>query len=228
MAKEAIRIMIIAEAGINHLGILNNAKKLVLAAKLSGADAVKFQTFWNIGRLKEYELTKDEFIELKNYCDKKDILFLSTPHCIEAIDFLDDLVPIHKLASPSIINKEFLEKIKSKNKPILLSTGSIINSDGMATDNEISLALNYLSDSEVILLHCVSKYPCYFNHLERIEELKKFGKTVGISDHTKELYLPKFPVIEKHLKLDNIDCPDNNVSLTPHEFRTMVLHQREL
>jgi sialic acid synthase SpsE len=218
--------MIIAEAGISNNGSIKLAKKLVDVAKRSGADAVKFQTFWDIGRLKEYELTKAEFIELKEYCDKKGILFLSTPHCKDAIYFVDELVPIHKIASPYITDEIFVKEIASREKPVLMSTGSLEHVDGMATDNEIKRALKWLEGCEVILLHCVSKYPCYFTHLERIEQLKKFGKTVGLSDHSKEIYLPKYPIVEKHIKLFNSECIDDNVSLDPDEFRAFVVSQR--
>lgn len=221
------RTFIIAEAGINHNGNIKLAKILIDAAKGAGADAVKFQTFWNLGKLKYLELTKEEFIELKRYSDSKDIIFLSTPHTIEAIDFLDKLVPVYKVASPFLTDYKFLKHVASKHKPIFLSTGSLIHDDGMATIEEIKQALNVLSFSDVVLMHCVSRYPCFNNHNERIMELEKLNKIVGLSDHTKELNLPYVPVIEKHLMLREYPyCIDYNVSIYPDEFKKMVQFTR--
>lgn len=225
--NEESSTFIIAEAGISHMGDIDFAKELVNVATTAKVDAVKFQTFWNLDRLSDYELTQDEFIELKRYCDSKDIMFLSTPHTLDAIDFIDALVPIHKVASPFLTDYRFLKKIASKQKPILVSTGSLKHGNGMATFQEIEKALNVLSDCEVYLLHCISKYPCYNNHIERIEYLKKFDYIVGLSDHTKEINVLPLPIIEKHIMLrDYPDCPDYNVSLYPDEFIDMVQYIR--
>jgi len=139
-------MIIIAEAGINHNGNITIAKELIDAAKDSGADAVKFQTFWDIGRLEDYEFTMTQWLKIKKYCDKKNITFLTTPHSICAIDFVDRIVPFHKIASPHLKDKEFLQKVNGKGKPILLSTGSLDNDNGMATDEEIIQALSWLLD----------------------------------------------------------------------------------
>jgi len=218
-------IYVIAEAGINHNGNLKIAKKLVDIAKECDANAVKFQTFWNIERLKKYELTKDEFYELKNYCDFKKIDFLSTPHTFDAIHFLDDLVSMYKVASTYLGLPNFLMEVSNKNKPILLSTGSLIHKSGMATTEEITKALSFISNPNIILMHCVSKYPYKNPNFSELGRLKKFNKTIGISDHSKLLEIPRAPYIEKHLKLNN-NCIDKDVSLNPKQFKKFVKNMR--
>lgn len=219
---------VIAEAGINHNGELELAKRLALEAKNAGADAVKYQTFWNITRLEKYELTRPEWIELKEYCDKINIKFLSTPHTMEAIHFVDTLVDIHKLASPFIFYHNFLIEIAKKDKPILMSTGNYISDTGMATIDEVSNAIKVIENysamkNHITLLHCVSKYPLDNQHLERIGELKTLGRPIGLSDHTKSTDIPiRFPILEKHFMLDDVESIDENVSLTPKEFKFMV------
>ena len=214
---------IIAEAGINHNGSLSLAKKLAKKSFESGADAVKFQTFWDMGRLSKYELTKEETIKLKEYCKKIGIDFMSTPHTIDAIHFIDKLVDIHKIASPFLTNETFLNNFKNAKKTILLSTGSIINISGMATIPEIKRALKILEKNNVVLLHCVSRYPCHNPYYDRILELKDiFGIDVGLSDHSKNINIPNVPYLEKHIMLHNVDSIDKNVSLYPEEFTRMT------
>lgn len=214
---------IIAEAGINHNGNVSIAKLMIDIAVRAGADAVKFQTFWNINRLKQYELTKDEFRSLHEYCKDKKIMFMSTPHTFEAIQFLDELVSIYKIASAYLPNANFLREVADKNKPIFLSTGSLIHKNGMAADEEIANALSFIPEADVTLLHCVSKYPCSSPYYERILKLKNiFNIDVGLSDHSKNIDVPKVPYLEKHIMLHNVDSIDKNVSLYPEEFAIMV------
>lgn len=216
-------MMIIAEAGINHNGSLDIAKDLVDAAKDAGADAVKFQTFWGITRLEKYELLPGQWKNLKNYCDNKEITFLSTPHTFEAIHFLDDLVPIHKVASTYLGNANFLMEVNSKNKPILLSTGNIMKNDGMASLEEIRNAIKYVDLNRTTLMICQSKYPSNNIDMEREHYLRQMGcKTVGLSDHSKLIKIPRYQVIEKHFMLEDLECIDKDVSLTPSEFKEMV------
>jgi len=213
---------IIAEAGINHNGDITIAKKLADSAKECGADAVKYQTFYSHEKLKQYELTREEFITLKQYCDSLGIEFMTTAHEYSIIDFVDSLVLKHKVASPFLTNHEFLKKINKCRKPVYLSTGSLEHKNKIATMNEIWNALNTLNDCNVTLLHCVSSYPCKNPMYERIHELKTFGVPVGLSDHSKELPPLNLPVIEKHFMLEGSDCIDKSVSLTPNEFKKIV------
>lgn len=226
------RTLIIAEAGVNHNGSLDLAKRLVDAAKESGADIVKFQTGnptaltsryaekaeyqkENTGAdesqlemLKKLMLSHEEFYELKDYCDTVGIEFLSTPFDLGSIDFLEKLgCDIWKIPSGEITNLPYLEEIASTHKPIIMSTG-------MATLDEVSDAMQVLKRNgtgEITLLHCTTQYPAPYEsvNLRAMLTLKeKFGCRVGYSDHTKGIEVPiaavamGAEVIEKHFTLD--------------------------
>jgi len=248
---------IIAEAGVNHNGDLDLAKKLVDFAKEAGADAVKFQTFKaedmvikeaemaeyqkkNIGKrqsqmqlLKNLELKYECFKELKEYCVQKKIIFISTPHTSDAADFLDSFVSVYKIASPDITNMPLLEKIGQKKKPIILSTG-------MADLEEIREAVGIISkqrNKEIIILHCTSNYPCPLDevNLKAMKTLEKeFDCLVGYSDHTLGFKVPIMAVamgasvLEKHFTLDkNMAGPDHKASLNPEELKEMIKSVRK-
>jgi len=250
--REGNPCFIIAEAGVNHNGDIKLAKKLVDVAKEAGADAVKFQTFKaenvvtenaamasyqkrNIKKketqqemLKEMELDYKDFIRLKKYCDKKKIIFLSTPHSEDAIDFLEDLVPAYKVGSGDLTNLPFLEKIAKKKKPIILSTG-------MATLSEVKEAVRTIKrakNNKIILLHCTTNYPCSLEevNLRAMLTLKKeFNLPVGYSDHTLGILVPVMAVtmgarvLEKHFTLDkHLPGPDHKASLEPDELKEMI------
>ena len=163
------------ECGLNHNGSVKLAKRYIDTAKKVGADYVKFQCFWDLKpELKKYELSRENFIELKKYSNTKHITFLCTPHTMSAIDFLNELVPMFKIASPFLTNEKFLLKIRKKRKPLLLSTGSLNHKDGMADDSEIIQALSWLKRRKTTLFHCVSKYPCKDDELWRLAFLFKW------------------------------------------------------
>jgi N-acetylneuraminate synthase/N,N'-diacetyllegionaminate synthase len=243
---------IIAEAGVNHNGQFSIAKKLVDAAVCAKADAVKFQTFKaegvvtnnigiapyakkNIGKaisqlemIKRYELTYDEFKKLKQYCDKKKILFLSTPHSFDAIDFLENLVPAYKFGSGDLTNIPALQYASRKHKPILLGTG-------MATLQEVRTAIRAIYSSgnrQVVALHCTTNYPCPFEEVNLRAMLtmqNTLNCLVGYSDHTIGITVPVMAttlgatVIEKHFTLDKtLPGPDHAASLEPQELTQMV------
>ena len=223
---------IIAEAGVNHNGSIELAKKLIDAAKDAGADAVKFQTFKTedvviekaekaeyqkettgveesqYGMLKKLELTEEDFRELADHAKEKEILFLSSPFDKESVDLLYELdVPAFKIGSGEITNFPLLKHIAKKGKTIILSTG-------MATLGEVEEALNVIRSEgveDVILLHCVSNYPARMEdvNLRAMETLKQaFKIPVGFSDHTLGITVPIAAVtlgacvIEKHFTLD--------------------------
>jgi N,N'-diacetyllegionaminate synthase len=249
---------IIAEAGINHNGQLNMAKKLVDAAVLAKADAVKFQTFKaegvvtddakiasyakkNIGKnlrqiemIKHYELSYDEFKKLKKYCDQKKILFLSTPHSFDAIDFLDDLVPAYKFGSGDLTNTPAILYAARKQKPIILGTG-------MATLNEVRTAIKTIhttGNHHIIALHCTTNYPCPLAEVN-LRAMLTMQNTlhclVGYSDHTIGITVPIMAatlgavVIEKHFTLDKtLPGPDHTASLEPQELKEMVIAIRNV
>ena len=173
------KVLIIAEAGVNHNGSFDIAKKLVDAAKNAGADIVKFQTLRpqqlvskfakkanyqikntenndsQLDMLKKLALSDVDFIELKKYCDYNKIIFLSTPFDLESIDFLNTLdMPFWKIPSGEITNYPYLVKIANTNKDIVMSTG-------MSEIGEIEEAINVLNDNGYITI---------MSHLTLIEE----------------------------------------------------------
>jgi len=243
---------IIAEAGVNHGGDIKVAKELIDLAVLSGVNAVKFQMFKtenlilkNVSKapyqkkidnkvetqfdmLKKLELSKDESFELKKYCEKKGIIFLTTPFDEFSLDELDDLaLPAYKIASTDITNLPFLKKVALKNKPILLSTG-------MSYLAEIQLALEviYKYNQDVVLLHCTANYPTrdFEVNLAVLETFKKnFNMLLGYSDHTEGLGAAAFAIpmgvkiVEKHFTIDkDYSGPDHSASLSPSELTEFV------
>lgn len=208
-------IFIIAEAGVNHNGSLETAKRLVDAAVQAGADCVKFQTYiteedtsvfaaqadyqkQNTGdggqsqyeMLKKLELGYEEFRELKRYCGEKGILFLSSPFELRSVAFLEEIgIPFWKIASSEVTNYPFLKKIAQTGKPIVMSTG-------MCTLQEIRQAVNVLEscgEREIVLLQCNTEYPTPMQdvNLRAMQGLQKeFGYPAGYSDHTQGIEIP--------------------------------------
>jgi len=250
---------IIAEAGVNHNGDINLAKRLIDVAVDAAADAVKFQTFKadkivcqsaekaeyqklttqgnesQYQMLKKLELLESDFKELKDYAEKNNILFLSSPFDPESVDLLDSIgVPLFKIASGEITNLPFLKYIAKKKKPVILSTG-------MATLEEIKEALDTLKNENlesIILLHCITSYPAKVQdaNLRVLETLRSsFMLPVGLSDHTLGINVAiaaralNACVIEKHFTLDkNLPGPDHKASLEPAELKSLVEAIREV
>ena len=225
-------VFIIAEAGVNHNGKLELAKKMVDKAKDAGADCIKFQTFISenfvskfarkadyqrrqadvdesqLAMVRKLELSFEDFIELKNYCKGREIQFLSTPFDFKSIDFLASLdMKIWKIPSGEITNLSYLIKIAKTQKPVILSTG-------MSDLTEIEAAMATLREygsSDITLLHCTTEYPAPYKdvNLRAMVTLKeKFNVPVGYSDHTLGIEIPiaavatGAAVIEKHFTLD--------------------------
>ena len=251
-------VYIIAEAGVNHNGSFELACKLVDEAKKAGVDCIKFQTFKSenlvsgnaqkaeyqknttgegsqIDMLKKLELSYDEFVELKKYCDEKKICFLSTPFDMESIDFLDSIdMPFWKIPSGEVTNLPYLTALAKTGKPIVMSTG-------MCEIEEIAAAMTVLKENgvkSIKLLHCNTEYPTPFEdvNLLAMNEMKEvFGVEVGYSDHTKGIEVPIAAValgatiIEKHFTLDrNMEGPDHKASLEPDELAAMVSSIRHI
>lgn len=225
-------VYIIAEAGVNHNGNLNEAKKLCLAAKEAGADCVKFQTWItekiiteNVEQaeyqkkstnniksqfqmLKELELSQEDFGEIKEYCEEIGIQFASTADEKDSLDFLVKLgIPFIKVGSGDIGNIPYLRYIGSKELPVILSTG-------MSTLADIEVSLTALREggaNDIKILHCTTNYPCPYDsvNLKSMDTIKcAFGLEVGYSDHTIGIEVPIAAVargaqiIEKHFTLD--------------------------
>ena len=250
-----MRTFIIAEAGVNHNGSVDIAKRLIDAALEAGADAVKFQTFraekmvnpyveladyqkknlrdskTQLKMLKRLELPFGVFANLKEYCDRKGITFLSTPFDIESARFLKKLgLEIFKVPSGEITNYLLLKEIGSYKKKVILSTG-------MADLGEIEDAIEVLIDSgtrkdDITILHCNTEYPTPYGdvNLRAMLTVKDAFKTnIGYSDHTRGIEVSVAAValgakvIEKHFTIDkNLPGPDHKASLEPDEFRAMV------
>ncbi len=252
MNENANRTLIIAEAGVNHNGSLEIAKKLVEEAKKSGADIVKFQTAKldefvsksaqmaeyqkeNIGKeesqkemLRKLLLPFEDFIALSDYCRQVGIKFLSTPFDIESIRFLNDLQDIWKAPSGEITNYPYLVEIAKTGKDIILSTG-------MSTLDEVDAAIKALESNcagKITLLHCTTNYPTPMQevNLRAMITMKEHcGRQIGYSDHTKgfEASIAAVAmgatVIEKHFTLDRtMEGPDHKASLEPDELSAMV------
>lgn len=211
------KVLIIAEAGVNHNGSLQIAKQLVDKAVETGVDIIKFQTFKsdklvskaarqaeyqqrNIGNgdegqlamLKKLELSVEEHYDLMEYCKARDIRFLSTAFDMESIDFLHTLnMGLWKIPSGEITNYPYLKKIASFHEPIILSTG-------MCELSDIAAALKVLWDEgvrkeQISILHCNTEYPTPYKDVNlraMLEIGEKFGVKIGYSDHTQGIEVP--------------------------------------
>jgi N,N'-diacetyllegionaminate synthase len=208
--------LIIAEAGVNHNGSMELAKKLIDVAALAGADYVKFQTFkaenlvtqtadkadyqkelmdeseTQFEMIKRLELDKSAHVELISYCKQKNIQFLSTAFDIESIDLLSELdIPFYKIPSGEITNLPYLRYVGGMEKPIIMSTG-------MCTLDEIRTALNILLEvgskkDQITILHCNTEYPTPFEdvNLKAMLTIRdELGVSVGYSDHTLGIDIP--------------------------------------
>jgi len=254
-------VFIIAEAGVNHNGSVDLAKKLIDVASISGADAVKFQTFKaenlvskdaqkadyqkqttdatesQFDMIKKLELDVDTHKELIAHCQKKDIMFLSTPFDHESINLLSDLgLQIFKIPSGEITNLPYLRHIGSLGKKVVLSTG-------MSNLKEVGDALNILinagtSKDNITVLHANTMYPTPMEDVNLNAMLtiqKEFDVDIGYSDHTLGIEVDIAAVamgascIEKHFTLDKtMDGPDHKASLDSEELKAMVVAIRNI
>lgn len=249
------KVLIIAEAGVNHNGDIQQAKRLIDAAADAGADYVKFQTFKasklvtksaeradyqndNTGdgdsqyeMLKKLELSEDVHQELIEYCNSRNINFLSTGFDLDSLDFLDGIgINLFKIPSGEITNLPYLQKIASFGKQVVLSTG-------MASMNEVKEAFNVLnegglSNDDISIVHCNTEYPTPMGDVN-LNAMNAIGEeldvNIGYSDHTLGIEVPiaavalGAKVIEKHFTLDrNLPGPDHRASLEPDELKKMV------
>jgi N,N'-diacetyllegionaminate synthase len=223
---------IIAEAGVNHNGSVEMARRLIDVATRAGADAVKFQTFnaeslvsasapkagyqllttseheSQLEMLKRLELPRPVHRELQIYCRQREIVFLSTPFDESAVDFLDQLgVPAFKISSGDVTNFPLLEHVARKRKPVILSTG-------MSDIEEVRSAIQTMRNegcADLVLLQCVSNYPAQPSdvNLRAMQTMaSEFDVPVGYSDHTTGIEVALAAValgacvIEKHFTLD--------------------------
>ena len=215
--SEMKKVLIIAEAGVNHNGSIELAKKLVDAAVLAGVDYVKFQSFKaenlvskdakkaeyqqinmadgddsQFTMLKKLELSPEQHIELIAYCNEKGIKFFSTAFDLESIDFLASLkLGLWKIPSGEITNYPYLKQIALKKEPVILSTGMCDMTD---IDNAIQVLLKFgVTKEQITVLHCNTEYPTpmhdvNLNAMKTIAD--KFEVNIGYSDHTKGIEVP--------------------------------------
>ena len=255
-------IFFIAEAGVNHNGSLELAKKLIDVAKDAGADAVKFQSFladeinlpnspkstyhiettgddkkqtW-MELLKTQEISKEMHLELIKYCNKKEIIFLSTPYDEKSSNLLNDLgISAFKIASTDTNNYKLLTHIAKKNKPIILSTA-------MSTEEEVKESVDLLLNNnvnEIVLMQCTGSYPTKLedSNLNVIKTYRKLFNNKCLydySDHTESYINPVaastmgISMYEKHFTLDKkLPGPDHRMSLDPNELKKTIKLIRE-
>ena len=211
------RVIIIAEAGVNHNGDIELAKKLIDVAAEAGVDYVKFQTFKSeslvskfakkaayqientqdaiesqLQMLKKLELSNSQHFELVQYCNNKNVSFFSTAFDLESLSFLKELgLNIVKIPSGEITNLPYLRKAAELFKEVIISTG-------MSSMVEIEEALDVflqagIKKNDITILHCNTEYPTpmsdvNLNAMLAIQEM--FGVKVGYSDHTKGIEVP--------------------------------------
>lgn len=207
--------IIIAEAGVNHNGNMDIAKRLIDAAADAGVDYVKFQTFKTenlvsfnaptaeyqkaatqetsqYAMLKRLELNEQQHIELIEYCNKKGVKFLSTAFDMDSIDLLESLnLDLWKIPSGEITNYPYLARIAATGKPIIMSTGMCDTSDiNNALD---ALIENGATKESITLLHCNTQYPTPYEdvNLLAMNTIKSdYGLATGYSDHTQGIEIP--------------------------------------
>lgn len=224
------KVFIIAEIGHNHMGYMRHAKLLIDEAKACGVDAVKFQAY-DANKIKQpwqsryFELllsehTKEEFQELKEYCDKVGIEFFASSFDTERLGWLEEIgVKRHKLASRSIFDTELIKAMEKTGKPIIASLGRWKEEKNPKIKN-------------AQFLYCVSEYPAYLKDLPT-----KFGegeKYQGFSDHSIGMYWCREAVkrgatiIEKHFTLDRkLPGNDQKGSADPTDMKDFVTFTRQ-
>ncbi|MES0488488.1 MAG: N-acetylneuraminate synthase family protein [Leptospirales bacterium] len=246
---------IIAEVGINHNGDLNKALNLIKAAKESGVNAVKFQkrdlksiysenvlndanasewTFeYLIPLLKEFELSEDDYLKIRNYCDTLKIDLIITPFDEKSAEFVANLgISAFKIASADMTNIPLVKKCAGYNIPLLISTG-------MWNDEDIEKCANIYKTERIdfAFLLAQSTYPAPFESLklDYINRLKEFSDVVGYSGHERGTFIPVAAtamgcqIIEKHITFDkNEKGPDHKASMLPAEWNEMVYQLRTL
>lgn len=252
------RCYIVAEIGVNHNGDVSLAKEMIDQAKMAGADAVKFQTFsaerlvsegtpkvsYQINHtdpseshyemIKRLELSRDDHSVLFKYCKNLGIDFISTPYDLESAQFLLDLgVQILKTASADIVDLPLHQFLASSKLPTMIATGM----SSLGEVEEVVDIYSNLDHEDIILLHCVSNYPCSSEslNLRSMGALSAaFDLPIGYSDHSEGHIASVLAValnakvIEKHFTIDrSLSGPDQAASSTPNEFHYLVQSVRD-
>ena len=228
---------IIAEIGWNHMGDMELAKKMIDAAANNGADYAKFQT-WKVERLKKgswdtdgrkeiynkAELSKNDHILLKEYCDLKGIKFMSSVFSVnDAQDLKEITTECVKIPSFESTNLDLLKYVNDNFDWVVISTGT-------TTLEEVKKTLKVMEKDKTTILHCVSSYPCSPENanLPKLETLKQLTPHVGYSDHSEGVEIAKvsleygIEVIEKHFTI-NRELPgrDNKFAILPENLKDL-------
>ena len=250
--KELSHTFIIAEIGANHNRSLSLAKELIDAAADGGADAVKFQIYSAeklyskktprhsgyekdlFTLIKEIETPREWLPELASYCKEKGIVFFATPFDEEAVDELDEVSSLFKIASFEIVDLPLLRYCASKGKPMIISTGLA----NMEEIEDAYLTCREAGNEKVAFLQCASLYPAPTSimNLRSMETIRRaFGVPVGISDHTDGIHISVAAaamgasIIEKHFTLDRtLEGPDHPFAIEPKELKELVRQIREV
>jgi len=235
---------IIAEIGWNHLGKMNLAKKMILAAKKNGADFVKTQMFdikylklgpWmKDGRFEIYkkaQLTEEKYKELYEFSKKNRINFFTSvfniPGAKKVLKIHNEII---KVPSTESRNVELIKFCNRYFKKILISTGT-------STEKEILKSKKITKYNSSAFLHCVSSYPCEIKdvNLPKINFIKTLAKEFGFSDHTIGIEISKIALsykidyLEKHFTIDNsLPGRDNKFAILPHQLKDLVLFKKTL
>ncbi|PPK65932.1 N-acetylneuraminate synthase family protein [Actinokineospora auranticolor] len=239
---------VIAEAGINHNGDVELAKRLVDVAADAGADAVKFQkrtpeiatppdmrdtrrdTPWGEMSYLEYrrrvEFDVEQYEEVDRHAKERGIAWFASPWDVPSVAFLERFsVPLHKVASASLTDIPLLEALRDTGQPVIASTG-------MSTIEEVDRAVGVLGTEQLVLLHTTSTYPCppEESNLRGIATLReRYGVPVGYSGHERGLQVSIAAValgacvVERHVTLDRAMWgSDHAASLEPEGLRRLV------
>lgn len=246
---EGMPCFIVAEAGSNHNGSLDNALAIIDAAKEAKADAVKFQNFRaeklyprNAGVsdylpvkkpiydiIKTMEMPPEWIPVLADYCKARELVFFSAPFDEESADLLEPYVQLFKIASYEIAHAPLIRHVARKKKPMIMSTGT-------ADLAEVRQALEWCyaeGNRQVALLQCTASYPAPLPSLNvraLVTMRETFGVPTGLSDHSRDPLVGPLSavalgatVIEKHLTLSNrLPGPDHGYAVEPAEFKAMV------
>lgn len=246
--------LVIAEAGSNHNGSLEQAYRLIEVAAEAGADAVKFQVFrarslyprsagtsdylglpkaiYDV--IEEMETPYEWLPLLAGACAEAGLLFMASAFDEESVDRLDPFVALHKVASYEMTHLPLVRHVAAKGKPLLVSTGTA----DLAEVRETVAALSGPDDPGFVLLQCTAAYPAppASLQLRAMTAMREaFGAPVGLSDHSRDPVVAPVAavalgakVVEKHFTLSNgLPGPDHRFALEPHELARMVAAIRD-
>jgi N-acetylneuraminate synthase/N,N'-diacetyllegionaminate synthase len=251
--KESNRTFIIAEIGANHNRSLPLAKEMIDVAAESGADAAKFQIYSastlysakndnSLGYdgsgltalIESVKTPRGWLPELSEYCKKKGVLFFAAPFDMAAVDELDAVSELFKIASFEIVDLPLIRRAASKGKPMIIAAGLA----GMGEIEDAYNACLEQGNDKIIFLQCASCYPspASIMNLRAMETMRRaFGTPVGLSDHTLGIHISVAAVamgasvIEKHFTMDRtMKGPDHSFAIEPNELREMVRQIREV